>query len=128
MRSSVEFENEYVRIELKGGIMCAFFKTELLTKTIAVEGVKARIKLSAGMSYPFFVNLYNVRSTTKDAREFLSTPEANVNIVAAAMLINSPVQRIMGNFFLAVNKPQIPLKLFTSTENAIEWLQQYNRP
>ncbi len=46
-------------------------------------------------------------------------------ITAIAMLINSPGSRIIGNFFLGINKPSVPTKLFNEKNKAIEWLKQF---
>jgi hypothetical protein len=32
---------------------------------------------------------------------------------------------MMGNFLIIVNKPNIPTKLFTNQEDAINWLKGY---
>src|ERR1700756_4774181 len=42
-----------------------------------------------------------------------------------SILIESPLSRIIGNFFMGLNKPSVPAKLFNNEQDAIAWLKQY---
>jgi hypothetical protein len=42
--------------------------------------------------------------------------------MAFAILIDSSVSRVVGNFFLGINKPAVPTKLFTNEKEAVKWL------
>jgi hypothetical protein len=46
---------------------------------------------------------------------------------AAALLIGSPLTRAIGNFFMGLNKPLIPTRLFTSETEALAWLKGFVR-
>ncbi|MDH5682649.1 MAG: hypothetical protein OEZ36_13750 [Spirochaetota bacterium] len=35
---------------------------------------------------------------------------------------NSPISRVIGNFFLGLNRPLFPVKLFTEKNEASKWL------
>ena len=41
----------------------------------------------------------------------------------AAILVNSPVARVMGNIYMGLNKPKVPTRLFTLEEAAMAWLK-----
>jgi len=41
----------------------------------------------------------------------------------AAILVGSPVSRVMGNIYIGLNKPLVPTKLFTDEEVAVRWLK-----
>ena len=45
--------------------------------------------------------------------------------LAQAIIVDSPVSRLIGSFFLGLNKPPFPTKLFTSEADAVEWLKGY---
>lgn len=43
--------------------------------------------------------------------------------ISARSVIN-PLSRVMANFFIGINKPLKPTKLFDDRDKAIAWLQQ----
>ncbi len=65
------------------------------------------------------VDIREVNSVDRDAREIYAN---NPSSQAVALVIGNPVSRILGNFFLGVNKNVSPLKLFTSEQEALNWL------
>jgi len=75
--------------------------------------------------YPLFIDSSNIKSITKEARAHFSIQNRETNITSFAILINSPLSRIIGNFFMGLNKPGIPTKLFINEQDAINWLKQY---
>lgn len=50
----------------------------------------------------------------------------NERILAAGLLSTSTFNRVIGNFYLYVNQPDIPTKLFKDQESAIHWLKKFN--
>ncbi len=82
-------------------------------------------QLAKAKKVPILIDIRGVNSVTREARGTASSPEA-INIAAATvLLISSPVSRVIGNFFMGLNKPPYPIKLFTSEEKAIAWLTKY---
>ncbi len=64
---------------------------------------------------------------SKEAREFGSTDEANANVFGSAVVMNSLPHRILGNFFMNVQKPKKPFRLFLTKEEAIAWLLEIKK-
>jgi len=68
------------------------------------------------------VDMRLIRSETREAQqEFVSDYSATV-CSAVGILIGSPVSRVIGNFFLRLNKHQVPTKLFNDGDAAVSWL------
>lgn len=63
-------------------------------------------------------------SFSKEARNYIASGEVNAVVKAEALVINSMALRIMGNFYLKVNKPPRESKLFNDKNLAINWLKQ----
>lgn len=82
-------------------------------------------EISSGQTFPLLVNLKAIKSITKDARDHFSMGNRTPGVNAIAMLIESPGSRIIGNFFLGLNKPAVPTKLFNEKNQAMEWLKQF---
>lgn len=45
-------------------------------------------------------------------------------VAAMAILVDSPVTRVVANFFVRVATPPYPVRLFTSTADAVQWLTE----
>ena len=45
---------------------------------------------------------------------------------ATALLTSSPVSKTIGNFFMGLNKPLSPTRLFTNSDKAIQWLHTFS--
>jgi len=63
-----------------------------------------------------------VKSATKEARDFAASEAMARTTGALALLIDSPVSKVLVNFFIRLNKPLFPTKLFISEGEAIKWL------
>jgi len=61
---------------------------------------------------------------SKEARQFVASKEVNSIVKAEALVLSSMALRIMGNFYLKINKPARESKLFNSRNAAFEWLSK----
>jgi hypothetical protein len=71
------------------------------------------------------VNITNVKSVNREARQYYSSEDADRAYKAVALIVNSPVSKMLGNFFMGLNKPPMPLKLFNLEEDGIAWLKGF---
>ena len=62
---------------------------------------------------------------SKEARDYVASSVVNSVVRAEALVIKSMALRIMGNFYLKVNKPARPSKLFNDRSVALEWLSKH---
>lgn len=51
--------------------------------------------------------------------------EGNELVLASAMIVTNPMLKMTANFYIMVNRPKNPTKLFTDRESALEWLSQF---
>ena len=89
----------------------------------AQENSAAVCKLANKNVYPLLVDQNQIKSIPKEARSYFGAADRNRNANFIAILIDSPVSRMIGNFFIGLDKPTAPTKLFTSENEAIEWLK-----
>lgn len=92
----------------------------------AQENVAAIFALAGGRRSRVLVDMRGVRSQSREARQYFAGPEAEKATRAVALLIGSPVSRVLANFFLRLTNQQIPTALFTSEEAAIAWLMRFD--
>jgi hypothetical protein len=96
-----------------------------VTLADARDNVALCLRMNAGKRRPVLVDLRVVKSQTADARAYLAGPEGSEVCQAVALLIGSPLSRVMGNFYLGLNKPEVPTRLFTSEQEAQAWLRGF---
>ncbi len=71
----------------------------------------------------FIANEFSLPS--KESRVYLAKKESLPYSLADAYVINSFPQKLAANFYLKVNKPARPTKMFTNSEEALNWLKTY---
>ncbi|MES2140930.1 MAG: hypothetical protein V4511_14580 [Bacteroidota bacterium] len=118
-------ENDEVRIELEEEILFAIWKSTFVDLNIAQQAVTYRLEATNFVAYPMVINIKSIKSINKPARDFLASEKGSEGIIAAAFLIDSSVGRVLGNFFIKINKPIKPTKVFTDEIKAKKWLLQY---
>jgi hypothetical protein len=62
-------------------------------------------------------------STKPGVREFYASEEGSRFVRAVAMVTHSATTSIIGNFFLSLNRPGYPCRLFSEDEQALGWLK-----
>ena len=117
-------ENEIVSLTLNNGILVAKYLTESIDLKTAKSAVLKRMNIYGEKDYPVLVHINNVKHVTKEARDYFGSKESCQKIKCCAIITNSPITRVLGNFFLSLNKPLVPTKMFTNEERAKEWLSE----
>lgn len=64
------------------------------------------------------------RLTSSDAlsREHAVSATVGERVAAMALVVASPVTRVIGSFFIRINQPPYPVALFSDVETARAWL------
>jgi hypothetical protein len=82
--------------------------------------VEALIQLVGDRRVPLLVDVHDAGPTSRASRsEFVAQGD---RVSATALLVGTPLSRMMGNFFLAVSKPVVPTRLFDDEASAVAWL------
>lgn len=111
---------------LKDNLCYSIVKENAVIELEDAENNSIDVKtISKGKIYPIFVDIRAIKEIKKEARDHFTMKNRQPGVSAIAILINSPVSRIIGNFFMGINKPSVPSQLFTSEEKAITWLNQF---
>lgn len=104
------------------------FYTECIPNTImtledGIFSTKTTSEMQEGIAYPLLCDLSNVVKITKDCREHFAGPIHAETYTVTALLVTNPISKIIGNFFIGLNKTVKKTKLFTDKSKAIEWLK-----
>jgi hypothetical protein len=91
----------------------------------AQANIAAATTLNAGKRRPKLVDMRSVPKIDREARAYYSGEEAARFTSAIALLVGSPVTQVIANFFISINQPPVPTKLFTSEAEAVMWLKNF---
>lgn len=93
----------------------------------AEENIRALATFAqkTGKRYPLLVDLRRIKSQTREVRSYYAGPEALKVRMATALLVESRISTLIGNFFLTVNGGTVPTKIFTSEAQAMVWLKGF---
>jgi len=106
-----------------GIIRTVFLTNSELTLEDAKEIDTVTSGMTDGKEYPFLIDLRKIKSVAREVRNYGSEMKTRRN--ASALLISSPLSRVLGNLYLGINKPIHPVKLFVSEDEAIKWLKGF---
>jgi len=89
----------------------------------AVAAVEAMAQLTGGRQCPLLVDVHEQGPMDRPARaEFTRRGDL---VSAVALIVGTPLSRMMGNFFLGVSKPMAPTRLFDDEATALIWLREF---
>ncbi|MBF0352680.1 MAG: hypothetical protein HQM11_16730 [SAR324 cluster bacterium] len=107
------------------GIVRMIYETNAqLVLEDARNNVELVNKLTGNKKRPLLVDARHSKSVDKAARAYLASEGAK-NLSAFAILVESPLSRMIGNFFIGLDKGPIPTRLFTSETEALRWLGEF---
>ncbi len=95
--------------------------------TSARENIAALTEICGGKKRPLLIDMAGSQGATHDARLQYSGEAMSRTITVAGMLVTTPITKVVGRFFVSLNKPLHLLQLFSSEPEAVEWLRQYRQ-
>ena len=117
-------DTPHLHLELINGIIYFRHKPGEIDLQTAQTIVSDRLRFFDGQSYPMLVTGEGLTNITKEARHYL-VDKGTQGVVAAAMVTDSVFSTFLGNFFVRVYPPPMPVRLFNKELPAAEWLQQF---
>jgi len=113
-----------LRIWIEDNVMYFQYLSVRINLEEAVQCMKDRLSILDGKEYLLLINSRNVKKFDHDARRRMEHDDARKGIIKTAIVVNSKVQEVMANFFLYINKPKVPLRIFTKEDEALRWLKK----
>ena len=109
-----------------GIIRVTAYPTAGRTPTDAEESLAAIAQLCQGQAHPVLADIRNSQApTSREERQTYVRSETARRIIALALVVESPLSRIIASFFLGISKLPCPTQVFTSEEKAIHWLRGF---
>ncbi len=121
----VSFEKGMVRLR-EDGIMHISIHDEVLIGKQDLEKLISLIgELGQQQKYPNLIEVGLHSAINSEARIYSATAEASRYTQADAFVVRSLAQRLLGNFYLKIDKPIVPTRFFNSVSQAQQWLMRF---
>jgi hypothetical protein len=87
--------------------------------------VADRIMIQNEKAYPVLCDIRGVIDSDKAARDYLAK-SGSVLTKAVSLLGNDTISLAITSFYLRINKPRVPTKIFTEELSALIFLETYS--
>lgn len=119
------FENKYAKFWICNQLLFFEYKADLVINLAAAQSIVAdRIQFQNEVAYPIFCDIRGVLDIDKSARDYLAN-SGSVLAKAVAIMVQQKVARTISSFYVEINKPTVPTKLFEDKTAALEFLRNY---
>jgi hypothetical protein len=93
----------------------------VITDGLAGATLAELAALTFGKRVPVLADIRKVKSMTREARKHYGRVTDMVS--AIALLVASPATQVIATFFLGLNRPDVPTRMFTDEDAALTWLR-----
>ena len=88
----------------------------------AVDALTATWQVAGERRRGVLVDMRGVRAQSREAREHFLCEQTAQKVKAVALLVGSPLSRMIGNVFVRFGVHRVPTRLFTSESDGARWL------
>jgi len=71
------------------------------------------------------IDMRRVHAISREAREYYANERTASIQRATALLVGSKLTQVIANFFMGLNKPVSPTRMFTNPDKALAWLATF---
>ena len=90
-----------------------------------IDNVLVARNITGGKAVLKIVDSRSNWTMTNEAEIYFKKEDTPEKTIARAVLINSVMDKLIKRFLLALLKPEVPLKFFTSEAEAVKWLLSF---
>ncbi|WP_317899204.1 DUF7793 family protein [Aurantibacillus circumpalustris] len=113
----LEYENRILTVRITEG-------TEITEKTLELIFSEAS-KLAGNLTFCILADVRNLATAGSAARKYSANNSYSKQHLAYATLTDKISVILLANFFIKVNRPSVPSKLFKEEKGAMHWLQGF---
>ena len=130
------FDSQLIAERIEHGVYFRLYKNRLFHVAIPKDMKIGKSVIESG--YQFldengggkFYNIYEFDSFSDvepEVREWAADTNGNLYTFCDAIVIRNLAQKIIADFYLKVNKPKMPTKIFYSVDKAYEWIKEIQK-
>jgi len=119
------YENRNARFWIEKGILFFEYKPNTaIDLEVAIRVVADRIAFQNERQLPVFCDTRGIVSIDKAARDYLAK-SGSLLAKAVALIGSENVSMTMSTFYLEINKPSVPTRIFTVEQEAMDYLKSF---
>lgn len=84
-----------------------------------------RLSFVDGKEYPALADVRNLKSITKEAKDYLAKDDGVKGMVALGILVGNFVTAMIANLFVNFSRPAVRTRVFSNKAEAIRWLSKF---
>lgn len=121
------YENEFAIFWIEDNILFFEYKSNVVIDLAAAQQIVAdRIQIQNGKDYPILCDIRGIVDSDKAGRDYLAQyGSVLTKAVGIIFTDQKSLSLLMITFYLRVNKPQVPTKVFTDKAVALEFLRTF---
>jgi hypothetical protein len=73
---------------------------------------------------PVLLDMSEIHFVQRKAREYAATEFVGLTS-QLAIVVDTLLSRFLGNLFMRLNKPPMPIRMFTNDATALAWLKEF---
>jgi len=118
-------DNEYALFWISDDILFFEYKSDVVITLAAAKRIVAdRIYMQNEIAYPVFCDIRGIADTDKAGRDYLAK-YGSLATKAVGILTSDSVSQTIIEFYLKISKPDVPTKVFTDKEAALNFLRPF---
>jgi hypothetical protein len=121
-RTEIVTEHFDARLRPDGVLQISWRPGFTIDAELARAAVAAGEEIAGGTPRRLLVDMRISGQMDRDARALFSAPSEWAD--AVALWVQSPMSKVIANFFLGLQKPSSPTRLFTEESEALAWLME----
>ena len=126
MTGKEKFETSASWMYFLEGILFIEFKPDSMVKVNHInEIIEKRIELQQGKKVLVLVDIRDLWQADKESRKRAASKDMIEQNIALAIITDSLPTRLLANFYMTFDKPDIPSKMFRTVEEGVEWLKSF---
>ncbi len=94
----------------------------------AQHNFTAMVEMTGHQRVPLVADLSQMAAASREVRQYNSGADAATAVTALAMIVGSPVSRMIGNFYMSLYRPAFPARLFSDAAQAVQWAKTHRLP
>ncbi len=110
--------------ELDGTVVLRFHSECRLSEAQAAAVAREHVRAARGEKRPVLADVRGLIAADRGSRQVAAGPEVSAITLRMAILVDNPLTRVLGNFFLRVTTPEYPTRIFNDEARARAWLRE----
>jgi hypothetical protein len=96
----------------------------IINYELATEVLRLGLQIAGG-PWRSLVLMQDLARVNREARALFASEEFMQLCSQTALVVGSPVSRVIGNFFVGLNRPKYPYRIFDDPALAVAWLRGF---